>query len=294
MFESKNYREKTSGGANAFGPTLALMLLTTLAPPVLAQSAAIRPCKTQSADEQTATCLEKADVNETLIDEKLPADAGAETLLQPYAAKIRSLEVVIGTLQGDLIKGGMGGGSMGNFVADAVRTFSSAKLRRPITLTVMNSGGLRKNSISHGHLRVNDIFELLPFENALVQIDFSGAQLLRLLGVVMERRDAQSGARIKYRVNAEKKAELISARLLAPQGRERTINPRATYSIVTIDYLLKLGSGSYAILQEGKNAKPLGVTLRDAVIQFVKTETAKGHRVTARLDGRFSNIEPYR
>jgi len=90
MFESKNYREKTSGGANAFGPTLALMLLTTLAPPVLAQSAAIRPCKTQSADEQTATCLEKADVNETLIDEKLPADAGAETLLQPYASKIRS------------------------------------------------------------------------------------------------------------------------------------------------------------------------------------------------------------
>lgn len=294
MFNPTNHPEKTCVRSNFFSLTLAVLLLTSLAPGVLAQQSAVRPCRTKSVDDQAgSTCLEKTDVNEILIDEKIPEDPAAETLLEPYAAKVRSLEVIIGTLHGDLIKGGMGGGSMGNFVADAVRTFSSAKLGQPISLSIMNSGGLRKNTIAGGPLRVNDIFELLPFENVLVQVDFTGEQLLRLLGVVIDRRDAQSGAHIKYRINAEKKAELISAKLAAG-GREQAINPRATYSIVTIDYLLKLGSGSYAILQEGKNPRPIGITLRDAVIQYVKAETAKGRRVSARLDGRFSNIEPNR
>jgi 2',3'-cyclic-nucleotide 2'-phosphodiesterase (5'-nucleotidase family) len=294
MFNSKNYAKKTSLRVNGCCPTLAILLLTTFCPLVLAQQgSAIQPCKIPPVDEQAAApCLEKTDVNQILVDESIPPDAAAETLLQPFAAKVHSLEVVIGSLEGDLRKGGIGGGSMGNFVADAIRTFSGAKLAQPIALSVMNSGGLRKSSIAAGTLRVNDIFELLPFENALVKIDFTGEQLLRLLGVVVAKADAQSGARIKYRMTEEKKAELISARLIAGDGRERTINPRAIYSIITLDYLLKLGGGSYAILQEGKDPKPLGITLRDAVIESVKAEAAKGRPVRARLDGRFSNVDP--
>ncbi len=41
----------------------------------------------------------------------------------------------------------------------------------------MNGGGLRKNDIAAGELRASDIFELLPFENALVALEVTGAQL---------------------------------------------------------------------------------------------------------------------
>jgi 2',3'-cyclic-nucleotide 2'-phosphodiesterase (5'-nucleotidase family) len=294
MFNSKNCAQKTSLRVNGCCRTLAILLLTTFCPLVLAQQgSAIQPCKIPPVDEQAAApCLEKTDVNQTLIDETILPDAAAETLLQPFAAKVHSLDVVIGSLEGDLRKGGLGGGSMGNFVADAVRSLSSVKLGRPIALSLMNSGGLRKSSIAAGTLRVKDIFELLPFENVLVKIDLTGEQLLKLLGVVVAKADAESGARIKYRMTEEKKAELISARFIASDGRERTINPRATYSIITVDYLLKLGGGSYAILQEGKDPKPLGITLRDAVIEYIKTETAKGRPVRARLDWRFSKLDP--
>jgi len=296
MFNRKNCQEKTAATANACCWILVISVFTVFGPAVLAQQGtAVQPCKTQNVEAQAAVSrLDKTVVTEREIDASIPPDAAVKALIEPYAAKVRALEVVIGDLERDLIKGGIGGGSMGNFVTDAIRTFSSAKLGRPIPLSVLNSGGLRKNSIAAGPLRVNDIFELLPFENALVRIDFTGEQLLKLIGVVVARSDAESGARMKYRIDEGKKPELVSATLVSGQGRELRINPRGTYTVVTIDYLLKLGGGSYAILQKGKNARPLGITLRDAVIEYVKTETAKGRRVRPRLDGRFSNVKARR
>jgi 2',3'-cyclic-nucleotide 2'-phosphodiesterase (5'-nucleotidase family) len=213
-------------------------------------------------------------------------------MLEPYSAKVRALEVVIGRLEGELNKAPVGAGTLGHFVADGIRAHSSARLGRPVLLAVTNNGGLRKNTISPGELRAADIFELLPFENALIEIDLTGAQLLKLLSVVTTGRDAQSGARIKYRLNAENRPELVSGVLVDKDGGEIPIDPKATYPIVTIDYLLKLASGSYSILQEGKNVKPLGVTIRDAIMDYVKAESAAGRPIKARLDDRFTLVNP--
>ena len=84
---------------------------------------------------------------------------------------------------------------------------------------------------------------------------------------------------------------MVSAALI-DQDRETPIDPQATYTIVTIDYLYKLGSGSYSILQEGKNVRPLGVTIRDAIMEYVKSETAAGRPIKSTLDGRFALIDP--
>ncbi len=88
------------------------------------------------------------------------------------------------------------------------------------------------------------------------------------------------------------KPELVSVKLVNAQGQETEIDPDANYSIVTIDYLLNLGSGRYSILQRGKNRTPLGITLRDAIMDYVKAETAAGRAVKATLDGRFENVNP--
>lgn len=231
-------------------------------------------------------------VSEVLVDASVPDDPAIEKMLSPYSAKVRALEVVIGKLETELKKGPVGGGNLGNFVADGMRVQSSAKLGKPVLLAVTNSGGLRKNTIAPGDLRAADIFELLPFENALAEVDLNGEQLLKLLNVVVSSGDALSGARIKYRMNADNRPELVSARLLDIQGREMEIDPKATYSIVTIDYLLKLASGRYSILQEGKNVRPLGVTIRDAIMDHVKAETAAGRPIKSTLDDRFVQSGP--
>jgi 2',3'-cyclic-nucleotide 2'-phosphodiesterase (5'-nucleotidase family) len=223
--------------------------------------------------------------NSRAIDESVSSDPAVEAAIAPYSAKVRELEKPIGTLAGDLKKGGMGGGSLGNFVADALRDRAQVKLGKPVLLAVINSSGLRKNSITAGNISTSDIFQLLPFENALVTLDLTGEQLRRFLDVTVARRNAQSGARILYRSNAQKQSEIVTVKL-GGLGEERDIDPKATYTIVTIDYLVKRG-GDYAVLQEGKNLRELDLTMRDAVLDYVKAETAAGRAVRANLDGRF-------
>ncbi len=220
------------------------------------------------------------------VDSSVPDDQAVDKMLEAYRSKVRALDEVIGKLKAELKKGGIGAGSLGNFVVDAIRDRAQVKLGKPVLLAITNSGGLRKNAIAEGDLKVSDIFELLPFENALVTLDLTGEQLLRFMVVVLSNRDAQSGARISYRTNDQKANELVSVKLRGDND-EKEIDPKSTYTIVTIDYLVKRG-GDYSILKEAKNMLPLNLTIRDAVIDYVKAETAAGRPIKSMLDGRFS------
>lgn len=223
-----------------------------------------------------------------MVDSSVGDDPAVDKMLAAYSPKVRELDVVIGNLKGELRKGGTGAGSMGNFVADGMRAQGSLRLGQPVDIAIMNGGGLRRSTISDGLLRARDIFELLPFENALETIELTGEQLKKLLAVVISSREAQSGARIVYFTKPDKTSEIESAKLRGANGVEKDIDPNATYRVVTIDYLLDVGGARYAILREGKNRKALGITLRDAIIGYVKSETASGREIKPSLDGRFS------
>lgn len=262
--------------------SLALLLsLVAAAPRSTVGQAAARPAPAAAPVDI------RASAKNTSIDSAVPDDASVEKMLQAYSPRVRALDQVIGKLKGDLKKGGVGSGSLGNFVVDGIRAQSSAKLGKPIVLAITNGGGLRKSVISEGDLKLRDIFELLPFENALVAFDLTGAQVLELLRVVLARQDAQGGARIRYRLGDDKKLELESARFLT-DGVEREIDPATTYTVISIDYLLNVTDGEYAkVLKQATNTRELGLTIRDAMTDYVKGETAAGREIKSILDGRF-------
>jgi len=273
---------------------LLLFLLLTCAPSVLGQSKPIEPCEPVAAPTPAAAkCPDRSatKASKTLIDASIPADPDVEKLVAPYSSKVRELGVVIGTLNGELKRGVVGAGPMGNFIADAVKS-EALKKNQAIILSISNAGGMRKTSIAAGQLRASDIFELLPFENALITVDLTGEQLLKLLENVTRARDAQAGARIQFRWNPQDRPELISAKLIDAGGREQEIEPQRIYTIVTIDYLYKLNSGNYALLHDGKNMTPLNLTLRDAVMNYVKAETAAGRSIRTQPDDRFQQVGP--
>lgn len=229
----------------------------------------------------------KARATQILVDSTIPDDPAVNKMLEAYAPKVRGLSAVIGKLRGDLRKGGLGAGSLGNFVTNGMKVEAERKLGKPVAVVVTNSGGLRKNVITEGDLRLQDMFELLPFENALVAFDLTGAQVIELLRGVTGRRDAQSGARIKYKLNEEKRPQLETVRLLV-DGKETEIDPAAVYTVISIDYLLRVTGGDYAVvLGKAQNIRPLGLTMRDALTQYVKAETAAGREIKSTLDGRF-------
>jgi 2',3'-cyclic-nucleotide 2'-phosphodiesterase (5'-nucleotidase family) len=245
------------------------------------------PASTPTPTQAPAPADIRATVTESPVDSSVADDPAVDLMLTAYSPKVRALNAVIGKLKGDLRKGAVGAGTLGNFAADGIRAETSKKLGKPIVLAVTNGGGLRKNVIAEGDLTLRDIFELLPFENALVAFDLTGAQLLDLLRVVVSKRDAQSGARITYRMAANKPPELLKARLLI-DGVEQDIDPAVTYTVISIDYLLNVTGGDYAtVLKQARNTRPLGLTIRDAITNYVKEETAAGREIKSTLDGRF-------
>jgi len=260
---------------------LCAVALTFLAAPVFGQATAVQPCQ-QTTTPPRARLLR--------VDASVPADPDVEKIIAPYSERVSELGKVIGRLEGGLAKKGAGAGTLGNFVSDGMRAQAKAKLGKPVTLAIMNSGGLRKNDIAAGDLRASDIFELLPFENALVALDVTGAQLVKIIEVATK--DAQSGARIHFKYNDRDRPEFISAKLVDENGNEQEIDPNKTYTIVTLDYLLRLNSGAYAILKEAKSDAPLNITLRDAVMNYVKSETAAGRPIRAAIDNRFVQVGP--
>jgi 2',3'-cyclic-nucleotide 2'-phosphodiesterase (5'-nucleotidase family) len=274
---------------------LLVFALGVFAAPSLAQTV-IEPCPATPETAKPAITAPVTKVGtrakQTTVDASIPDDPAVEKMLAPYSEKVRALSLVIGKLDGVLKKDGAGGGSLGNFVTDGMRAQAKAKLGKPITLAITNVGGLRKNEISAGELRASDIFELLPFENALVALEVNGTQLLKIIQVAT--RDAQSGARIHFKWNDQNRAEFLSGKLVDDNGREQEIDPEKIYTIVTIDYLLNLNSGPYALLQEAKSTTPLNLTLRDSIIDYVKAETAAGREIRSQLDGRFVRVGPDR
>jgi hypothetical protein len=89
-----------------------------------------------------------------------------------------------------------------------------------------------------------------------------------------------------YKTTADKKNETETVKLVDKDG-EVEINPAGSYTVVTIDYIYNVGRDRYAVLREG-TMKALGLTLRDAMIAYVKSETAAGREIKSNLDGRFS------
>jgi 2',3'-cyclic-nucleotide 2'-phosphodiesterase (5'-nucleotidase family) len=266
---------------------LALMVFVV---PVFGQGAAIEPCQATPAPAKSGPQKVSEQASLLPVDDSVPADKDVEKMLAPYSEKVRELSKVIGRLEGNLSKTGVGGGSLGYFVTNGIRAQAEAKLGKPVTLVVMNVGGLRKNEISAGDLKASDIFELLPFENALVALELTGTQLAQLLQVVP--RDAQAGARIEFKWNDRNRAEFISGKLVDASGKEQDVDPQKIYTVVTIDYLLQVGGGPYAILKEAKSTTPLNVTLRDAILNYVKSETAAGRPIRSVVDNRFVQIGP--
>lgn len=277
-------------------PLVLVALIALSATPLFAQATAIEPCPAATPTPKPGVVKRAAPVkvnvssSQSEINSSIADDSDVVKALAQYTDKVHALSVVIGRLEGDLKKSGVGAGNLGQFVTNAMMTTAKQKSGRNIQLAIMNAGGLRKNDIASGELRASDIFELLPFENTLITVDLNGAQLSKLMQAFL--RDAQAGAKLQFRYGEQNRTELIEAKLIDESGRPFEIDKNATYTITTIDYLYNLKSGTYALLHEGTNFKALGITLRDAVMAYVKAETAAGRSIKSKPDERYVQIGP--
>jgi 2',3'-cyclic-nucleotide 2'-phosphodiesterase (5'-nucleotidase family) len=184
------------------------------------------------------------------------------------------MNVVIGTTVVDLQEQ-RPEGLLNNFVADLMRERAGREMGQPVDIALTNLGGLRSD-IPKGPITLGKVYELMPFENELVVLYFSGEQIRELAREIAESGgEAISGMRIKY-----SNGQLTELTVGGEKVRDEN-----KYSLATSDYLSAPGRKRLSILGTVPR-NFIGVTIRQAIIDHIKEIDGAGEKISTDKDGR--------
>jgi 5'-nucleotidase/UDP-sugar diphosphatase len=195
-------------------------------------------------------------------------DPEIQAIIAPYEQQLagRSAER-IGEATDFLVKSESQESPLNNLLADAIREFAGTQI------AFHNVGGIRA-PLRKGPITKGDLYEVLPFQNTVVTMSLSGAQMKRLLS---RRVVAVSGVKVSWDITLPYPNLLLSATLANGQP----IQDAARYTVATNDFMAAGGDG-LAELNQGASVEDTGTLLRDAVASYL----TKHPVVSAATDGR--------
>ena len=169
---------------------------------------------------------------------------------------------------------------LGNLVADLSLEVAN-EIYKPtdndsIDFCLLNFGGLR-TSLPKGEITRGKIFELMPFENELVVVTITKEKYDEVIEYI-KKSGGQPISGLSIKTNHDL-TEVI-------QYWENDKN-KNTIKILTSDYLANGGDNMKFFLNPIKT-EPVGIKLRDAIIQHCKNQHKKGKQLTGKIDGRIT------
>jgi len=196
----------------------------------------------------------------------IPVDAGValnETvrdIVAPYAQQINEImSEVIANSTLELDRRGLET-NLGNLVADAMLIISKADA------AIQNAGGIRA-VIDVGPITVGEVTTALPFDNFIVTMELSGAEVLSMLehGVsdypnFHGRHPVVAGIRFSFNPSRPPGSRIVNVYVGG-----KALDRNAIYTIATNDFLAGGGDG-YGGVFAGKTVNETGILLRNAVM----------------------------
>ena len=200
-------------------------------------------------NRQVATAVTPA----TFLGQAVQPLASITGAMQPYlnaVAEIASRRV--GARVPQLISGG----PLADMVAESMRRINGADFG------LQNRGGIRAD-LPPGPTTYQDVFQVLPFDNAVMQLHLTGRQVRALVRLFGGRHPSNPGPGIAG-------LKLMRGAVLTQSGEP--LRDDQLYWLNTSDFIVQGGDGSDAVL---KDVKPTDVrstdkSMRDAFIDFLK------------------------
>ncbi|BDU77150.1 5'-nucleotidase C-terminal domain-containing protein [Mesoterricola sediminis] len=223
----------------------------------------------------------------TPVNATVPDDPELAKVLAPYSDEIhKSFGRVIAHLPEEIgrprDRKAVGLFPLGYFLADIMREGAAKASGREIRFGFTNSGGLRRN-LPAGDLRVQDIYEVMPFENELVIAEYTGQEIMQIVKEGIKRRGGEPCSGILASVTGDPKHPDV--KITWSDGT--AIDPAATYLAATTDYLLANGDG-VPTLKNGRNVQLTGVPLRQLIIDTCEAKGKAGKDVVAPRVNRYT------
>ena len=217
-------------------------------------------------DEETGKILEytgKQELKAVKSGPEQQVDKTAEGIVEGYHEKIKAeFSKVVGETSLDLVRRSDDESTMGDLVADSMRESAGTEV------AFENAGGLRAD-ILKGPITLEQIYSVLPFDNAIVTMDLTGEQILEVLekSADMDHRILQvSGLKVEYNLSRPKGARVVKASI----GGE-AIKPERAYRVATNDFLAA-GGDQFATFTTGRNVT-VGDSMKDVLIQYIQKHT---------------------
>lgn len=144
--------------------------------------------------------------------------------------------------------------ALGDWMADCYRS------RYKSDFAIQNGGGIRSD-LPAGPVTLRSLFNVMPFDNYLVNLSMKGADLRAVLehGLGMGRMAQISGASASVRRKAP-----AGARLAAASVGGRPLDDARLYKVTTIDFMVNGGDG-YDAFARAADRRETGVLARDAL-----------------------------
>jgi 5'-nucleotidase/UDP-sugar diphosphatase len=166
--------------------------------------------------------------------------------------------------------------ALGNLVADAM--LAAEIDGQPGDIAMHNNGGIRAG-LSKGPVTYGQLYAVLPFDNQLMALDLTGAQVLRILEhSVADRPGNMQVAGMAFDFDM---GRAPGKRILEASVGGRPLDPGGIYRVVTIDYLAGGGDGQETFL-EGANPA-YGDTEVWAVAEYIRANSPVHPKVEGRI-----------
>ena len=175
----------------------------------------------------------------------------------------------------DISRVGVGESPMGNMVVDAMREAVNADV------AFTNLGGIRDN-IGMGIITGRDVFQVVPFENKLAVFEMTGSYLKHVLEWRVK--GMRQGLYVSGIKAAYSRSRPDFDRIVELYVGGRPWDPDSTYRVTTTDFIAE-GNIGLEILTEvsPEYVDFTDVTVKDAVIEYVKRHSPLAPKVEGRL-----------
>ncbi|MEK7381727.1 MAG: bifunctional UDP-sugar hydrolase/5'-nucleotidase [Elusimicrobiota bacterium] len=217
---------------------------------------------TLTLDAKTHKVLAREDELVELRPERVGSDPSVQAFVARHQQAVGKLfETVIATAAAAMNREADRESGLGSWMADCYKDWAG------VDAAFQNGGGIRAD-IPAGPMTPRTIFNVMPFDNALVKLQMKGAVLRDVLdhGAGMARINQIAGPSIVFRRGRPKGRRLVSAELGGAP-----IDDAKSYSVAALDFIVMGGDGFNAFSQADAS-EPTGVLAREVLRQCAERQ----------------------
>lgn len=222
------------------------------------------------------------------LDGTVPESAEVRAVVDRYKAQLgERLSVRLAVAAGEFSTEGGPSNTLGVLVADETLAWFAGNTgpeQPAVQCFVTNNGGLRA-PLYAGEVRLSHVYEVMPFDNELVVLTLSGAQLQRV-ALEIARKGGEPVSGLHFELRGSGDAAEASNVFVAGQPLDAT----ATYQVGTTDYLAE--SGWLSGLVKGAPMRRTGALMRDVIAERLKALDAQGMQLQPKVDDRIQRKQP--